>query len=96
MAEAKEPKVHTTELDPSTFTKLVEGKRNALLWKGNGVRPYDYVLCVERDDDTEELTGRHRMMTVTDVQKADAEGSRGITKGWVLVNMLMFRRPRSI
>lgn len=97
MAETKrEPKVHTVELDTSTFAKIAKGARNSLLWRGNGIKPNDYVLAIEHDEDTEEPTGRHRMLTVTDIQKADAEGERGIAKGWSLLSVLMFRRPRSI
>jgi hypothetical protein len=92
--EKREPKVHTWEVDSSTFIKLAKGQRNAMLWKGNGVQMGDYVMAVEKDED--ELTGRHRMGTVTDVQRADAAGERGIAKGWALLNVLMFRRPRTI
>lgn len=91
---ATEPKVHTMELDVGTFTKLVEGKRNWLPWRGNGVKPWDYLLCIEKDEDGEP-TQRHRMLVVTDVQKS-INDERPIAKGWSLLNVLMFRRPRSI
>lgn len=92
----QKPKCVELELDSAIFTKIAKGKRNWLNWRGNGVRSKDYVLVHEIDQDTEEYTGRSRMLSVSDVQKGDAEGLRGILKGWALLSVWLHRPPRGI